>query len=100
MSDEIITQSGVKMGLWNGGKIGELQKELTRIRQSLKEAGGVDKLVATQMPHRDQLPEDLRSFNAYPIWGCDKEENCLCGARANRIVSTTDVRQFSMVEHH
>lgn len=100
MSDEITTQSGVQMGTWNGEDVVELQNEITRIRQKLKEDGSEDRLVATKMPHRNQLPEDLLSFNAYPIWGCDKQENCLCGARANRIVSTTDVRQFSMVEHH
>ena len=100
MSDAIKTQSGVQMGAWNGENIKDLQNELTRIRQELKDAGGQDKIVAAQMPHRDQLPEDLRSFNAYPIWGCDKQENCLCGARANRVVTTVDVRQYSMVEHH
>ncbi len=100
MSDEIKTQSGVVMGSWDGADVKVLEKELNRIRRELKDTGGGDKLVAADMPHRNQLPEDLRSFNAYPIWGFDKQQNCLCGARANRIVSAADVRQYSMVEHH
>jgi len=100
MSDAITTQSGVQVGSWDGGDVKDLQQELNRIRQQLKNEGNVDKLVAANMPHRDQLPEDLRKFNAYPIWGIDHQENCLCGARANRIVSAEDVRQYSMVEHH
>ncbi len=100
MSDEIKTQSGVVMGSWDGADVKVLEKELNRIRRELKDTGGSDKLVAADMPHRNQLPEDLRSFNAYPIWGFDKQQNCLCGARANRIVSAADVRQYSMVEHH
>lgn len=100
MSDEIVTQSGVVKGSWNGVDVKELQAELTRIRQELKNEGNTDKLVAADMPHRDQLPEDLKNFNAYPIWGFDKQENCLCGARANRIVPAEDVRRYSMVEHH
>jgi len=100
MSNEIKTQSGMTMGSWDGKDVKDLQKELTRIRQELKNTGGTDKVVATNMPHRDQLPDDLKKFNAYPIWGIDQQENCLCGARANRIVSAADVRQYSMVEHH
>jgi len=88
------------MGSWDGVSVKDLEKELIRIRKELKSAGVTDKLVAAHMPHRDQLPEDLQKFNAYPIWGFDKQENCLCGARANRIVSAADVRQYSMVEHH
>ncbi|MFK7891172.1 MAG: hypothetical protein AB8B63_10195 [Granulosicoccus sp.] len=100
MSDEIKTQSGVMMGSWNGLKVDDLQNELARIRQELKSSGSNDKLVPADMPHRNQLPEDLRSFTAYPIWGYDTQDNCLCGARANRIVSAEDVRQYSMVDHH
>ncbi|MBX2885162.1 MAG: hypothetical protein KTR32_34715 [Granulosicoccus sp.] len=100
MSDEIKTQSGAVMGSWDGKNVSDLQEELTRIRQELKDAGGVDKIVAADMPHRDQLPEDLQKFNAYPIWGYDTNDDCLCGARANRVVSAEDVRQFSMVDHH
>lgn len=100
MTDDIKTQSGVVMGSWDGSKAADLQVELTRIRQELKSSGSPDKLVPADMPHRDQLPEDLQSFTAYPIWGYDLQENCLCGARANRIVSAEDVRQYSMVDHH
>lgn len=100
MSNVITTQSGAQVGTWDGVDVKDLQKELNRIRQLLKDEGGVDKINAADMPHRDQLPEDLQSFTAYPIWGFDSQQNCLCGARANRIVSVEDVRQYSMVEHH
>ena len=100
MSDEIKTQSGEHVGTWNGDDVNDLMSELMRIRQNLKNAGSVDKVIPAEMPHRDQLPEDLRSFNAYPIWGYDRQDNCLCGARANRIVAAADVRQYSMVDHH
>lgn len=100
MSDAITTQSGAQVGNWDGVDVKELQKELNRIRQQLKDEGGVDKISAAGMPHRDQFPEDLLNFRAYPIWGIDNQQNCLCGARANRIVSVEDVRQYSMVEHH
>lgn len=100
MSDAITTQAGVSMGSWDGSDVKDLEKELKRIRQELKAQGGEDKITTADMPHRDQLPEDLKRFTAYAIWGFDKHENCLCGARANRIVSAVDVRQYSMVEHH
>lgn len=100
MSDVITAQSGAQVGSWNGVDVKDLQKELSRIRQLLKDEGNVDKINAADMPHRDQLPEDLQSFTAYPIWGIDSQQNCLCGARANRVVSVEDVRQYSMVEHH
>lgn len=100
MSDEIKTQGGAVVGTWDGQDVQDLMNELTRIRQELKDAGGTDKLAAGDMPHRDQLPDDLKKFNAYPLWGYDKNDNCLCGARANRIVPAEDVRQYSMVDHH
>ncbi len=99
MSDEIKTASGQTVGSWNGDDISDLQKELDRIRQEVL-PGTDERLVAKDMPHREQLPEDLQSFRAYPIWACDKQENCLCGARGNRVVSVEDVRQYSMIEHH
>ncbi len=95
----IKTQMGQSVGEWDGQDVETLQAELDRIRaQNSLESG--DKLVVAGIPHRDQLPDDLQKFRAYPIWACDKSNNCLCGARANRIVSVADVRQYSMIDHH
>jgi len=100
MSNQITTLQGNSVGLWDGVDVQDLQAELDRIRkENLADSNG-DKLVVKGVPHRDQLPSDLQDFRAYPIWGCDKNENCLCGARANRIVSVEDVRQYSMIDHH
>ena len=100
MSSEIKTQSGRSVGSWDGADIQDLQQELDRIRQQLRSEGSTEKLIPTEMPHRDQLPADLQSFAAYPIWGCDRKNLCLCGARANRAVSVEDVRQYSLIDHH
>lgn len=100
MTDEIKTKMGRSIGTWNGDNVQDLQSELNRIRQQLSQEAPEDRLFPGGVPHRDQLPEDLHNFSAYPIWACDPAENCLCGARANRVVSVTDVRQYSMIEHH
>lgn len=100
MANEIKTRSGRAVGTWDGKRIEDLQVELARIRSLLSEEGSDDRLAPMGIPHADQLPEDLRSFRAYPIWGCDLNQNCLCGANANRVVSVRDVRQYSMIDHH
>ena len=100
MNNEIKTRSGRAVGAWDGKRIEDLQIEMARIKASLSAEGSADRLAATEMPHLDQLPEDLRTFRAYPIWGCDLNQNCLCGANANRVVSVKDVRQYSMIDHH
>lgn len=100
MSDEIKTRSGRVVGAWDGKRVEDLQVELARIKSELAGEGSVDRVATAGVPHGDQIPEDLRTFRAYPIWGCDVAENCLCGANANRIVSVRDVRQFSLIDHH
>jgi len=100
MTDEIKTRLGRSVGSWDGESVQELQAELDRIRPQLSQDAPEDRLFPAGVPHREQLPEDLHKFSAYPIWACDKSQHCLCGARANRVVSVTDVRQYSMIEHH
>lgn len=100
MSDEIKTTSGRVVGLWNGSSARELMNELARIRKVLADEGAGEKLNPRDMPHRDQLPDDLKQFNAYPLWGCDKEGACLVGAGANRIEPVAKVLSFSLVDHH
>ncbi len=100
MSDEIKTNSGRIVGQWSGESAKELQGELARIRGELQSDNSSDRLVAKQMPHREQLPEDLHNFKAYHIWGCDHDGNCLVGTHANRIEPLEKVRSFSLIDHH
>ncbi|MGA7981829.1 MAG: hypothetical protein WCA32_16590 [Chromatiaceae bacterium] len=100
MSSEIKTNAGRTVGHWNGESAAELQQELSRIRDELRAGGAAERLVAKEMPHRDQLPEDLHNFKAYHIWGCDRSGNCLVGTHANRIEPIEKVRSFSLIEHH
>jgi hypothetical protein len=99
MSDEIKSNEGRVVGSWDGNSAEELKQELARIRQMLASEGKGEKVQPRDMPHRDQLPTDLQSFNAYPLWGCDKG-SCLVGAGANRIEPMEKVLAFSLVEHH
>jgi len=99
-SNEIKTSSGRIVGQWDGKSVHELRDELARIRRELDSQNAGEKITAAGIPHMDQLPSDLRSFTAYPIWGCDSTGNCLCGAAANRVVSVEDVRQYSLIDHH
>ncbi len=100
MSDDIKTDAGRTVGQWSGESVGELQVELTRIRNGLREESSRERLIAKQMPHRDQLPEDLHNFKAYHIWGCDRNGNCLVGTHANRVEPVDKVRTFSLIDHH
>jgi len=100
MSDEIKTNEGRVVGSWDGKSATELQQELGRIIKMLADDGMGEKLVAKEMPHREQLHPDLQKFNAYPLWGCDLGGSCLVGAAANRIESAEKVLSFSLVDHH
>lgn len=100
MSNEIKTNAGRTVGQWSGDTVDELQSELTRIRETLRSENSTERLVAREMPHRDQLPEDLHNFKAYHIWGCDRGGNCLVGTHANRVEPIDKVRTFSMIDHH
>ena len=100
MSDDITTSEGRVVGSWDGRSAEELKTELARIRQVLASEEKGEKVHFRNIPHRDQLHPDLQKFNAYPLWGCDKQGSCLVGASANRIESVEKVLAFSLVEHH
>ena len=100
MSDEIKTTAGRVVGTWNGESANDLMKELGRIRSELAAERKGEKVNHREMPHRDQIPDDLQKFNAYPLWGCDKHGQCVVGAGANRIEPVEKVLSFSLVEHH
>ncbi len=90
MSDDITSRSGAVVGRWDGQDVQALQQELARIKREVQgdrvEPGGV--------PHRDQLPEDLRDFTAYILWGCDANGVCLVGSGANRTETVASIREF------
>lgn len=99
-SGDIKTNAGRVVGRWDGKSVHELKDELARIKRELSSQNAGDKVIPSGVPHADQMPTDLRSFRAYLIWGCDLENNCLCGTNANRVVSVGDVRQYSLIDHH
>ena len=90
MSDDIVSRSGAAVGRWDGQDVKTLQQELARIRREVQgdrvEPGGV--------PHRDQLPEDLKNFTAYILWACDRSGVCLVGSGANRTETVDSIREF------
>ena len=100
MSDDIKTTEGRVVGSWDGKSAEEFKQELARIMKMLAEDGMGEKLVAKEMPHREQLHPDLKDFNAYPLWGCDLGGSCVVGTAANRIEPVEKVLSFSLIDHH
>ena len=100
MSNEIKSLQGRVVGSWDGENAKDLMQELMRIRNALAAERNGDKVQPRDMPHREQLPADLKQFNAYPLWGCDKHGMCVVGAGANRLEPVEKVLAFSLVEHH
>jgi hypothetical protein len=98
--DEIKTSTGRVVGSWNGQCVKELMAEIKRIKASMAKDGASDALISKEMPHRDQVHEDLQSFKAYHLWGCDVNGQCLVGSGANRIESVEKVLSFSLIDHH
>ena len=90
MSDDIVSRSGAVVGQWDGQDVQTLQNELARIKT---EVSG-DKVEPTGVPHQDQLPEDLKGFTAYILWGCDVNGVCLVGSGANRTETIESIREF------
>jgi len=98
--DEIKTKSGKVVGSWDGKSVKDLMAEIKRIKTELASEGSRDTLISKEMPHREQLHEDLLDFNAYHLWGCDQNNECLVGTSANRIESVDKVLSFSLIDHH
>ena len=94
MSDNILSKEGTVMGQWDGEDVNVLKEELVRIKQYLRQQGSRDKVEPTGIPHQDQLPDDLRNFTAYLLWGCDNNSRCLVGSGANRVESVESIREF------
>ena len=90
MSDDIVSRSGAVVGRWDGRDVKVLQEELARIK---RETPG-DRVEPDGVPHRDQLPEDLRDFTAYILWACDPNGMCLVGSGANRAETVESIREF------
>jgi Tfp pilus assembly ATPase PilU len=98
--DEIKTSSGRVVGSWDGKCVKQLMAELQRIKTDMAKDKASDALISKEMPHREQLHEDLKSFKAYHLWGCDVNGQCLVGSGANRIESVEKVLSFSLIDHH
>ncbi len=98
--DDIKTKSGRVVGSWDGKSVKDLMAEIKRIKGVLAEEGSSDALASKEMPHREQLHQDLQNFKAYHLWGCDTNGECLVGTGANRIESVEKVLSFSLIDHH
>ncbi len=98
--DEIKTSSGRVVGSWDGKCVKELMAEVKRIRDVMAQERSPDSLVSKELPHREQIHDDLQSFRAYHLWGCDVDGQCLVGSGANRIESMDKVLSFSLIDHH
>ena len=94
MSDDIVSRDGVVAGRWTGEDASALKDELARIKQDFRQRNSKDRVEPAGIPHRDQLPEDLRDFTAYLLWGCDGSHCCLVGSGANRLESVEAIREF------
>ena len=90
MSDDIVSRSGAAVGRWDGQDVKTLQQELARIRREVQD----DRVEPGGVPHRDQLPEDLKNFTAYILWACDQNGTCLVGSGANRTETVDSIREF------
>lgn len=100
MDNDIKTESGQVIGQWDGEKAEDLMRELQRILKMYRHSGSTETLNPRDMPHRHQLPEDLHTFKAYRLWGCDKQQICVVGTKADRLESVDKVRTFSLIDHH
>lgn len=98
--DEIKTSTGRVVGSWDGKCAKELMAEIRRIKTEMAQEKASDALVSKEMPHREQLHEDLQNFRAYHLWGCDVNGQCLVGSGANRLESVEKVLSFSLIDHH
>lgn len=100
MQDEIKSESGSVLGQWNGQRAEDFMQELKRVMKALKDTGSQEKLNPKDMPHRDQIPEDLLTFKAYRLWGCDRNNVCVVGSKADRLEPVEKVRTYSLIDHH
>lgn len=75
------------LGSWDGESIHDLIKELERIEE-IADAN------YSALPHKSNLPEDMRYQVAvdFPIWACDKSGLCLVGETAAEVKHLDDVR--------
>ena len=86
-SHQITLPDGKSVGHWDGVSIETLQVEIQRIQSEQKQNGDQRSNYVTKfgVPHQDQVPDHLKDFIAYIIWGVDLEGKALVASRANRI---------------
>lgn len=82
------------VGDWDGENINDLVKELDRIEERID--ANYNKL-----PHSSNLPEDLRDQveKDFPIWACDRQQLCLTGEHADKVVSVEEIRKHYDKKH-
>jgi len=82
------------VGDWDGENIDDLVKELDRLEERID--ANYNKL-----PHSSNLPEDLRDQveKDYPIWACDRQQQCLTGEHADKVASIDEIRKHYDKKH-
>ena len=87
IDDQIVLPDGTVVGHWDGVKIETLQTEIQRIQSNQKSNSDPRSNYVTKfgVPYKHQVPEHLREFIAYIIWGVDLQGNALVASRANRL---------------
>ncbi len=77
------------VGDWDGENIEDLVKELDRIEERVDAN-------YSNLPHSENIPEDLRDKveKDFPVWACDRHENCLTGEHADKVVKVDEIREF------
>ena len=94
MSDDIVSRQGAVVGRWDGKDANTLKNELTRIKREFLRQNSKDKVEPGGVSHQEHLPDDLRNFTAYLLWGCDQSDMCVVGSGANRLESVESIREF------
>ena len=87
--NRIMSANGEEtLGFWDGKSIYDLVKELERIEETADAN-------YSALPHKNNIPEDLRYQIAvdYPIWACDEAGMCLAGETAAETKHLDDIRE-------
>ena len=81
IKNKIMSADGDEhVGDWDGERIDDLVKELDRIEERTDPN-------YSSLPHSGNIPEEFKNQveKDYPIWACDRHENCLTGEHADKV---------------
>ena len=90
IKNKIMSADGDEhVGDWDGERIDDLVKELDRIEERTDPN-------YSSLPHSENIPADFKDQveKDFPIWACDRHENCLTGEHADKAVKVEKIRKF------